>query len=72
MIQRVTTTLSWVRCNLDVRLIHQGGIADGGLVHEGEMGEVEEIVDDQLPVGFDVQILAFRRPSSDRPANGNR
>ena len=59
MIQRVTVTLSLRALHLDLRLIDQRRIADRGLVHEGEMREIEQIVDDELPVGLDVQVLAF-------------
>ena len=37
-----------------------------GLVHEGQMGEIHEIIDDELPVGFHQQMIRLRRPT--RPA----
>ena len=37
-------------------------IADGGVVHEGEVGEIEQIIDHELPVRLDVQIGALGAP----------
>jgi hypothetical protein len=31
-------------------------------MHEGEMSEIEQIVDDELPIGLDVEIRSFRAP----------
>ena len=48
--------------HLDLRLVDQRRVADRGLVHEGEMGEIEQVVDDELPVALDVEVLALRAP----------
>src|SRR5262249_14629509 len=48
--------------HLDLRLVYQRRIPDRGSVHEGEMGEVEQVVDDELPVAFDVEVFALGAP----------
>jgi len=48
--------------HLDLRLVHQCGIPDRGPVHEGEVGEIEQVVDDELPVAFDVKVLTLGAP----------
>ena len=69
-------------CGLDLfedhlrgcRVIHveMRGVADCRFVDEREVRQVEEIVDDELPVRFDVEIGGLCPPSSDRPASGSR
>ena len=62
MIQRVTTHVVVRALHLDRGVLDQRHVADRGLVHEGEMREVEQVVDDQLPVGLDVQVGRLGAP----------
>ena len=48
--------------HLDLRLVDQRRVADRGLVHERQMGEIEQVVDHELPVALDVKVLALRAP----------
>jgi hypothetical protein len=43
-------------------MLHQCHVADGGLVHEGKMGQVEQVVVDQLPIALGVQIVGPGAP----------
>ena len=43
-------------------VLDQRHVADGGLMHKGQMGEVEQVVDDQLPVSLDVQVRRLGAP----------
>ena len=48
--------------HLHLGMLGQRQIADGGVVDEGQMREVEEVVDHELPVRLDMQIGAFGAP----------
>src|ERR1051326_5524623 len=48
--------------HLDGGMLGERRIADGGLVHEGEMGDAEQVVDDQLPVRLHVEIGRLGAP----------
>ena len=43
-------------------VLDQRHVADGGLVHESEMREIEQVVADELPVALRVQIVGLGAP----------
>ena len=53
-------------------VLHQRHVADGGLMHEGEMREIEQVVVDELPVALGVEIVGLGAPVRDRRANDSR
>ena len=59
------------RSTLTFGTLHQRGITDGGFMDEGEVGEVQEIVDDQA-VRRDVEVLPPLAPQLGRRASGSR
>jgi hypothetical protein len=48
--------------DLDGGVLDERRIADGRFMYEGEMGEIEQVIDNELPIGLDVQIGALRAP----------